>query len=100
MAPQKTSAQMSIQLGTKKSFITNDGKVLYFSSTGHLGLGEQDLFVSRLDVHGVWGYARNLGKPVNSAYRELGIYLTPDGKTGYFASNRNGGQGGHGHLPV
>lgn len=75
-------------------FITNDGKVLYFSSTGHLGLGEQDLFVSRLASNGTWSFARNLGKPVNSSYRELGIHLTPDGKIGYFASNRSGGHGG------
>ncbi len=75
-------------------FITNDGKVLYFSSTGHLGLGEQDIFVSRKDAGGSWGFARNLGMPVNSAYRELGIFLTADGKSGYFASNRKGGKGG------
>ncbi|MBI1225492.1 MAG: OmpA family protein [Bacteroidetes bacterium] len=75
-------------------FITNDGKVLYFSSTGHLGLGEQDIFVSRKSEDGSWGFARNLGMPVNSAYRELGIFLTADGKTGYFSSNRKGGHGG------
>ncbi len=75
-------------------FITNDGKVLYFSSTGHLGLGEQDIFVTRLQVDGTWSFARNLGMPVNSAYRELGIFLTADGKSGYFASNRKGGHGG------
>jgi outer membrane protein OmpA-like peptidoglycan-associated protein/Tol biopolymer transport system component len=75
-------------------FITNDGKVLYFSSTGHLGLGEQDIFVSRLQATGSWGFAKNLGSPVNSASRELGIFLTADGKSGYFSSNRKGGHGG------
>jgi Tol biopolymer transport system component len=75
-------------------FITNDGKVLYFSSTGHLGLGEQDIFMSRVSEDGDWSFAVNLGIPVNSAYRELGFYLTADGKTGYFASNRKGGFGG------
>lgn len=75
-------------------FISNDGKVLYFSSTGHLGLGEQDIFMSRMQEDGTWGYAVNLGSPVNSAYRELGFYLTADGKTGYFASNRKDGYGG------
>jgi len=75
-------------------FITNDGKVLYFSSTGHLGLGEQDIFVSRLQTDGVWGFAKNLGMPVNSAFRELGIFISADGKTGYFSSNRTGGHGG------
>lgn len=75
-------------------FITNDGKVLFFSSTGHLGLGEQDIFVARMEANGQWGFARNLGMPINSAYRELGFFLTADGKTGYFASNRKGGHGG------
>ncbi len=93
-APQNLGPNINSAGDEEAPFITNDGKVLYFSSTGHLGLGEQDLFVSKVDPHGVWGFARNLGKPVNSAYRELGIFLTPDGKSGYFASNRDGGHGG------
>jgi tetratricopeptide (TPR) repeat protein/flagellar motor protein MotB len=75
-------------------FITNDGKVLYFSSTGHLGMGEQDIFMSRAQDNGDWGNAVNLGPPVNSAFRELGFFLSADGKTGYFSSNRSGGYGG------
>lgn len=73
-------------------FITNDGKTLFFSSTGHKGLGEQDIFLSRFDGH--WGEPQNLGAPVNSSYRELGLFLTADTRTGYFASNRDGGFGG------
>ncbi len=75
-------------------FITNDGKVLYFSSTGYLGLGEQDIFMSRKDDAGQWSFPVNLGIPVNSSYRELGFFLSADGRTGYFASNRPGGYGG------
>lgn len=75
-------------------FITNDGKTLYFSSTGHLGMGEQDVFMSWLDFRSEeWSVPINLGPPVNSAYRELGFFLSADGKTGYFASNRPGGYG-------
>ncbi len=93
-APKNLGSNINTAGDEEAPFITNDGKVLYFSSTGHLGLGEQDLFVSRLGQHGTWDFARNLGKPVNSAYRELGVYLTPNGKTGYFASDRDGGHGG------
>ncbi len=75
-------------------FITNDGNVLYFSSTGHLGMGEQDIFFSRKDPNGEWGEPVNLGIPVNSSFRELGFFLSADGNTGYFASNRKGGRGG------
>lgn len=75
-------------------FITNDGKTLYFSSNGHRGLGEQDLFFSKKQDDGFWSPAANLGAPVNSSYRELGFFLSADGKTGFFASNRDGGAGG------
>ncbi|HHM20612.1 MAG TPA: tetratricopeptide repeat protein, partial [Bacteroidetes bacterium] len=75
-------------------FITNDAKTLYFSSTGHIGLGEQDIFMSRLSGENFWSLPVNLGMPVNSSYRELGFFLSADGRTGYFASDRAGGQGG------
>lgn len=76
-------------------YITNDSKTLYFSSTGHLGMGEQDLFMSWLDErNNQWSTPINLGPPVNTAYRELGVFLSADGKTGYFASDRPGGSGG------
>lgn len=75
-------------------FISNDGRVLYFSSTGHMGLGEQDIFMSRLSANDFWSIPVNLGMPVNSSYRELGFFLSADGKTGYFASDRKGGEGG------
>ena len=70
-------------------FISNDSKTLFFSSTGHPGLGEQDMFLSRLDQAGHWQKPVNLGAPINSSYRELGFYLSSNGTTGYFASDRD-----------
>lgn len=88
---------LGININTDKDeespFITNDGKTLFFSSTGHLGMGEQDLFMSRLQEDGNWGEAINLGPPINTAYRELGFFLTADGRTGLFSSNRPAGEG-------
>ncbi len=75
-------------------FLTNDGQALFFSSTGHPGMGEQDLFVVWKDAAGQWTPAVNLGPPVNSAYREIGINISADGKIGYFASDRPDGFGG------
>ena len=75
-------------------FITNDGKTLFFSSTGHLGMGEQDIFMSHWNEKGYWESAINLGPPINTAARELGFFLTSDNKTGYFASNKKEGFGG------
>ncbi|WP_198661694.1 OmpA family protein [Lewinella sp. IMCC34183] len=76
-------------------FLSNDGETLYFSSTGHGGLGDQDIYFSRRDpTSGRWTPAVNIGPPINGPSRELGFHLTPDGRTGYFASDRAGGAGG------
>lgn len=75
-------------------FITDDGMVLYFSSDGHAGFGEQDIFMSRKGPDGKWSRAVNLGQPLNSPKRELGFFLSADGGTGYIASDREQGFGG------
>ena len=74
-------------------FLTNDGKSLYFSSDGHLGYGEHDIFTSWLQADGSWSKPVNLGLPINSGHSEFGFFLTADGKKGYFASDRPGGYG-------
>jgi outer membrane protein OmpA-like peptidoglycan-associated protein/tetratricopeptide (TPR) repeat protein len=87
--------QINTELDEEAPFITNDGKALYFSSTGHLGLGEQDIFMSWTDERtGNWSPPINIGPPVNSPFRELGFFLSADGVNGFFASNRPGGKGG------
>ena len=92
--PQNVGPNINTSGDEESPFITNDGNTLYFSSTGHLGFGEQDIFMSRLRSDGEWGQAVNLGPPVNSSYRELGFFLSADGKSGFFASNRPDGFGG------
>jgi outer membrane protein OmpA-like peptidoglycan-associated protein/tetratricopeptide (TPR) repeat protein len=92
--PKNLGPRINTSLDEEAPFITNDGQALYFSSTGHLGMGEQDIFVSYLDENGIWGEPQNLGPPVNTAYREFGFFLSADARTGYFASNRPEGEGG------
>ncbi len=74
-------------------FIANDGKTLYFTSTGHPGQGDGDLFVSRFE-NGVWSKPANLGYPINSTGKEIGMYVQGNGKTAFFASERLNGTGG------
>ena len=93
-AAENMGSNINTPYDEEAPFITNDGKMLYFSSTGHFGLGEEDIYFSRLQNNGYWSKARNLGQPVNTASRELGFFLSADGKTGYFASDRSGGYGG------
>ncbi len=74
-------------------FISTDGRTLYFSSNGHKGQGEGDLFVSRKQGD-TWSKPQNLGYPINTPAKELGFYVQGDGKTAYMSSARGGGEGG------
>ena len=70
-------------------YISSDGK-LYFSSDGHPGFGKLDLFVAIR----TGGHTRieNLGKPMNSAADDFGMYQF-DLTKGFLSSNRRGGKG-------
>jgi outer membrane protein OmpA-like peptidoglycan-associated protein/tetratricopeptide (TPR) repeat protein len=81
--------------GNEKSpFIHPDGKTLYFSSDGWLGLGGYDIFYARLNDDGTWSTPVNIGYPINSPDDEVGFFVSTDGQKGYFASNKLKGVGG------
>ena len=92
--PQNLGPQINTPQDEEAPFISNDENALYFSSTGHLGMGDQDLFVSFRNAEKKWGEPVNLGPKINTPHRELGFFLSADGKTGYFASDRPNGFGG------
>lgn len=75
-------------------YIAPDGVTLYFSSDGHPGFGEADIFRTVQQENGTWTQPVNLGHAVNTPFREAGIVISPDGTTAYYASAKEGGQGG------
>ncbi len=75
-------------------YIAADG-TLYFSSDGHGGLGNLDLFYSTLNKQNEeWRTPINLGLPFNSPDDDFGLIIDRDNKNGYFSSDRQGGFGG------
>lgn len=64
-------------------------KTLYFSSTGHGGLGGLDLFQSIQTVNG-FSPPENLGYPMNSTADDFSFITKSDQRSGYFASSRAG----------
>ncbi|RYD75300.1 MAG: hypothetical protein EOP55_13725, partial [Sphingobacteriales bacterium] len=74
-------------------FVHSDGRTLYFSSDGWPGMGDKDIFISRMDETGKWGKPENMGYPINTFSEETGLIVTPDGKLGLFSSNLKGGYG-------
>ncbi len=64
---------------------------LYFASTGHPGLGGLDLFYTRIGANGP-GNVFNMGYPMSTRFNDHGLVLIND-STGFFSSDRAGGQG-------
>lgn len=92
--PKKLGPGVNTTLNEQAPFLSNDGRVLYFTSEGHANLGGGDIFMSFWDeTEQRFTRAMNLGPPVNGPHYEIGFHLTSDGKTGYVASDRPGGRG-------
>jgi outer membrane protein OmpA-like peptidoglycan-associated protein len=74
-------------------FIHPDGKTLYFSSNGHIGMGGYDLYMTTLQPDGSWSDPVNLGYPINTHNNENSLVVYADGSLAVFASDREGGLG-------
>jgi len=72
-------------------FLAADGKTIYFSSQGHPGFGEFDMYMSkRLDNSwNNWSEPINLGEPFNSPLSDYYYTIPASGDYAYFSSNDN-----------
>lgn len=74
--------------------LSKKGSSLYFSSTGHGGIGGFDLYEAIYNpAEEKWGVVRGLGVPINTPYDEMSISWEEEGRIGYIASNRKEGFG-------
>lgn len=92
-APENLGPEINTSYDEQTPFLHPDGKTLYFSSDGWPGMGNKDIFMSRLDENGKWSKPENLGYPINTFNEETGLIVTPDGSSGLFSSNLKGGFG-------
>ncbi len=70
-------------------YIINDGKILYFSSQGHYGMGGFDIFYSSLLDNGKWTSPMNLGYPLNTVGNDLFYLPRRNGEYAIFPLNGN-----------
>jgi len=77
--------------------ISSDGNSIFFISTRNGSHGSSDIYITRKNKFGDWGLPVNLGDEINTPLSEVSPYLSPDGKTLYFAS---AGHPGFGDLDV
>ncbi|MFT5386145.1 MAG: outer membrane protein OmpA-like peptidoglycan-associated protein [Saprospiraceae bacterium] len=69
--------------------VSSDGKVMIMSMEREDSYGKADLYISYQESDGTWTYPENLGRGVNSPFRESAPHLSQDMKTLYFSSDRS-----------
>ncbi|MBK9255254.1 MAG: PD40 domain-containing protein [Saprospiraceae bacterium] len=76
-------------------FITKSGDRIYFSSDRLEGIGGYDVYQADFDTErSRWLPVKNMAIPINSSKDDEGFYLTSDGVSAVFSSNRLGSLGG------
>jgi len=91
--PRNLGDSINTEGAEETPFIHPDGRTLYFTSDGHVGMGGKDIYVVRMKDDGTWGTPMNLGFPINTHKDEMGLFVDATGALAYFASDREGGQG-------
>lgn len=91
--PQNAGAVINTSEAERGPFIHPDGQTLYFSSKGHPGMGEGDIFMSRLNSEGEWSKPENLGFPVNTEADEVNLVVDLQGRFAYISSSMDGSNG-------
>jgi hypothetical protein len=93
--PKSVDRKLRSKEGETTACLSPDGQELFYVSRNkELTMGGKDILTSRKDEKGKWGEPRNLGGLINTSYDEEGVFLSPDGRTLYFASQGHNSMGG------
>jgi len=68
-------------------FIHVNGTTLFFASTGFPGFGGYDLYMTEWK-DSVWSEPVNLGYPLNTHEDQVSLFVSTDGKAGYYSYER------------
>ncbi len=85
--PKNLGTPINTEEDEVSPFIHANGQTLYFSSDGHPGFGSFDLYVTEMEQN-AWQEPKNLGYPLNTFEEQVSLFVTADGKKGYY-SNEN-----------
>jgi OmpA-OmpF porin, OOP family len=66
-------------------FIHVNNRTLYFASNGLTGFGGYDIFFTERDTASGWALPVNMGSPINTHEDQFSLFITADGKKGYYS---------------
>src|SRR5690554_3557378 len=70
--------------------LSSSGDVLILSLASFGSFGNEDIYVSFLNIHGNWSTPQNLGPQINTYQQELTPYLSDDNRLLFFSTNGHG----------
>lgn len=88
--PVNLGDSINTPMSERSPFLAADGKTLYFSSNGHPGFGDHDLFVTRKQPDGSWSTPENLGSPINTSGEDEYLTIPARGEKILYSSQRDG----------
>jgi OmpA-OmpF porin, OOP family len=74
-------------------FIHVNNRTLFFASLGLTGYGGYDLYYSERDSILQWSEPVNMGAPINNHEDQFSLFITADGKKGYYSHAETAGGG-------
>ena len=91
MAAENLGSSINTNQVEMSPFLHPDNLTLYFASDGHIGMGDDDLFVSRrVNAQEDWDIPENMGYPINTHNSENSLIVSSDGKTAFYTSDISG----------
>ncbi|MFN0048037.1 MAG: OmpA family protein [Cytophagales bacterium] len=86
--PENLGPKVNTHFREDYPHLSPDGKFLYFSSTGFIGFGGEDIYVSKRMGSGwtSWTEPLNLGPLVNTKADDIGFALSSSGNEAFFNS--------------
>lgn len=94
-APERLPKPINTSYYEGSVSVTADGNSLYFVSERPSGEGRGDIYVATRKGENEWGQPQNLGNLINTLDDEKFVFIHPNGKTLYFASDGHAGMGGY-----
>lgn len=85
-APIKMPRPINTSYFESSISMTSDGNTIYFVSERPEGSGQGDIYVSK-KVGNTWSTPKNLGAVINTEHDEKFVFIHPNGRTLFFASD-------------
>ena len=87
--PKNMGAQINSKQAETSSYLSYDGRTLFFSSNRSGGAGQLDIYCSRRldDSWTKWSEPKNVGEPYNSQYNESSFCFSKLSDTLYYVSS-------------